>query len=179
MLETLAGNAERLGLEVATRPADAEQLPFEDESFDLVFGHAVLRPHPRPVTGLHRVQPRAAGGTLLFAGDALALRGPHRRGPKALGRRLAPFWRMALRAGPAAPPPPASSEAPLEPVVDVHAFSPVSCRDMARDAGFEHARVGGEELVANLVRVGSTARWSSANPTRSRGPGGSTPIAAT
>src|SRR3954471_24088375 len=39
MLDTLQANAERLGLEVDTRTADAEALPFEDESFDLVFGH--------------------------------------------------------------------------------------------------------------------------------------------
>src|SRR5947207_12340931 len=46
MLQTLAANAERLGLEVSTRAADAEQLPFADESFDLVFGHAVLHHIP-------------------------------------------------------------------------------------------------------------------------------------
>src|SRR3954471_21387415 len=38
MLDTLQANAEQLGLEVETRAADAEALPFEDESFDLVFG---------------------------------------------------------------------------------------------------------------------------------------------
>ena len=46
MLETLAGNAARLGLDVTTAPADAEGLPFPDESFDLVLGHAVLHHIP-------------------------------------------------------------------------------------------------------------------------------------
>jgi ubiquinone/menaquinone biosynthesis C-methylase UbiE len=36
MLATLSANAQRLGLQVATEVADAERLPFADESFDLV-----------------------------------------------------------------------------------------------------------------------------------------------
>src|SRR3954452_11956607 len=46
MLATLQPNAQRLGVEVEPRAADAEALPFEDESFDLVFGHAVLHHLP-------------------------------------------------------------------------------------------------------------------------------------
>src|SRR3954447_25689129 len=58
MLDTLQANAQRLGLRVHTRAADAEALPFADASFDLVFGHAVL--HHLPDLGqafgeLHRV----------------------------------------------------------------------------------------------------------------------------
>ena len=150
MLRTLSENARRLGLEVATRPADAEQLPFPDESFDLVFGHAVLH-HipdlPRAFGEFARVL--RPGGTLLFAGE------PSRYGdrlagvPKAIGRTLAPLWRRALRAAPATPPPAASSEESLEPVVDVHAFSPGELARLARDAGLEHTRVCGEELLAN------------------------------
>src|SRR4051794_14961462 len=34
MIRTLAGNAQRLGLDVATARADAESLPFADASFD-------------------------------------------------------------------------------------------------------------------------------------------------
>lgn len=150
MLQTLSANAERLGLEVATRPADAEQLPFEDESFDLVFGHAVLH-HipdlPRAFAEFERVL--KPGGTVLFAGE------PSRYGdrlagvPKALGRTLAPIWRRALRASPAPPPPPGGTEESLEPVVDVHAFSPGELARLARDAGLRDARVSGEELLAN------------------------------
>jgi SAM-dependent methyltransferase len=70
MLQTLTANAGRLGLEVTTRAADAEQLPFADESFDLVFGHAVLH-HipdlPRAFGEFSRVL--RPGGTLLFAGE--------------------------------------------------------------------------------------------------------------
>src|SRR3954451_17908553 len=46
MLATLEGSATRLGLEVRTAAAEAETLPFPDESFDLVFGHAVLHHIP-------------------------------------------------------------------------------------------------------------------------------------
>jgi ubiquinone/menaquinone biosynthesis C-methylase UbiE len=150
MLRTLSSNAGRLGLEVATQPADAERLPFADESFDLVFGHAVLH-HipdlPRAFEEFERVL--RPGGTVLFAGE------PSRHGdrlaalPKALGRTLAPLWRRAMGAGPAAPPPAADSEHSLEPVVDVHAFAPGELAGFARDAGLEKVRVGGEELVAN------------------------------
>src|SRR5436190_8605276 len=42
MLKRLATTAEGLGLELETVETEAEDLPFEDESFDLVFGHAVL-----------------------------------------------------------------------------------------------------------------------------------------
>ena len=46
MLATLQRQRRRLGLEVETVVADAEQLPFDDESFDLVLGHAVLHHIP-------------------------------------------------------------------------------------------------------------------------------------
>ena len=48
MLDSLAATASDLGLgeQVETARADAEQLPFEDQSFDLVLGHAVLHHIP-------------------------------------------------------------------------------------------------------------------------------------
>src|SRR6185437_1086645 len=46
MLDVLQATAASLGLEVQTEPADAERLPFPDESFDLVLGHAVLHHVP-------------------------------------------------------------------------------------------------------------------------------------
>jgi ubiquinone/menaquinone biosynthesis C-methylase UbiE len=150
MLQTLAANAAELGLEVRTRAADAEQLPFEDESFDLVFGHAVLH-HipdlPRAFSEFSRVL--RPGGTLLFAGE------PSRYGdrlagvPKTLGRTLAPLWRRALGATAASAHTHTEAEAALERVVDVHAFTPGELRELTRAAGFRHTRVRGEELVAN------------------------------
>ena len=46
MLATLSASAERLGVEAETVRTEAEELPFEDESFDLVLGHAVLHHIP-------------------------------------------------------------------------------------------------------------------------------------
>ncbi len=103
MLETLQANATRLGLEVHTEPADAERLPFADESFDLVLGHAVLH-HipdlPRAFAEFERVL--APGGTVLFAGE------PSRYGdrlahvPKRFATTAAPLWRRADRRQPRA-----------------------------------------------------------------------------
>jgi ubiquinone/menaquinone biosynthesis C-methylase UbiE len=149
MLSTLAANAERLGLDVRTQEADAERLPFADESFDLVFGHAVLH-HipdlPRAFAEFHRVL--APGGTVLFAGE------PSRYGdrlasvPKRLAGTVAPVWRRALGAGPA-PTEAEDSDAALESLVDVHAFAPAELSRAARAAGFAEVRVSGEELLAN------------------------------
>ena len=70
MVETLEGNAHTLGLDVETAACDAAELPFDDESFDLVLGHAVLHHLPdldRAFSEFHRVL--APGGTLFFAGE--------------------------------------------------------------------------------------------------------------
>lgn len=150
MLSALAANAKRLGLDVETVPTDAESLPFEDESFDLVMGHAILHhiPHlPRAFEEFHRVL--APGGTLLFAGE------PSRYGdriagvPKRAAGAVAPLWRRAIRARPAPPADGGAPEASLEGLVDVHAFAPGELMRFARDAGFSDVRVIGEELLAN------------------------------
>src|SRR5581483_7665691 len=46
MVRALSSNARRLGLTVKTARADAESLPFPEQSFDLVLGHAVLHHLP-------------------------------------------------------------------------------------------------------------------------------------
>src|SRR3954469_5380066 len=70
MLQTLEANAAELGLDVETAACDAAELPFADESFDLVLGHAVL-PHlpdlDRAFAEFLRVL--KPGGTLFFAGE--------------------------------------------------------------------------------------------------------------
>ncbi len=150
MLDTLKANARRLGLEVQTRPADAEQLPFADESFDLVLGHAVLH-HipdlPRAFGEFERVL--VPGGEIMFAGE------PSRYGdrlanvPKRLAGTVAPLWRRALGAGPSVPVPEEEPVADLEGVVDVHAFAPGELLRAARAAGLQDVRISGEELLAN------------------------------
>ena len=150
MLSTLSQNAKRLGLHVRTEPADAERLPFADESFDLVLGHAVLH-HipdlPRAFAEFERVL--APGGTILFAGE------PSRYGdrlanvPKRLAGALAPIWRRTMGASAAVADPDEEPVAELERVVDVHAFAPAELSRAARSAGLVDVRLSGEELVAN------------------------------
>jgi ubiquinone/menaquinone biosynthesis C-methylase UbiE len=150
MLATLSTNAKRLGLEVRTVTADAEQLPFEDASFDLVLGHAVLH-HipdlPRAFGEFARVL--APGGTLLFAGEPSRYGDRLARVPKRFAGAVAPLWRRALRARPAPPAEGGAPDAALESVVDVHAFAPGELRELAQGAGLRDVRVIGEELVAN------------------------------
>jgi SAM-dependent methyltransferase len=151
MLQTLRANAERLGLDVRTEPVDAERLPFDDASFDLVLGHAVLHHIPdlaRAFGEFQRVL--APGGTLLFAGEPSRYGDRLARMPKRAAVALAPLWRRALRARPAdADADAAPSDVRLEGVVDVHAFSPGELARTARDAGFADVRITGEELLAS------------------------------
>jgi ubiquinone/menaquinone biosynthesis C-methylase UbiE len=152
MLATLERSASELGLEVRTEATDAESLPFADESFDLVFGHAILHHIPdlaRAFTEFDRVL--RPGGTVAFCGE------PSRYGdrlaaiPKRAGMVAAPVWRRLLGASPASWTTDDASDHDhsLESEVDVHAFSPDELRAFARSAGFERVRLRGEELVAN------------------------------
>jgi SAM-dependent methyltransferase len=154
MLRALSASAEELGVNVETAVCEAASLPFPDDSFDLVFGHAVLH-HLPDLTGAFREFRRVlrADGMVAFCGE------PSRYGdrisavPKRGALAVAPVWRVLIRAsersarangsGP-------SEEDRLEGVVDVHAFTPGRLRSHAAAAGFEGVHVGGEELAASL-----------------------------
>jgi ubiquinone/menaquinone biosynthesis C-methylase UbiE len=163
MLETLERNAQELGLEVETAACDASALPFEDESFDLVLGHAVLHHLPdvdRALAEFHRVL--APGGTLFFAGE------PSRHGdriaavPKRAAVRVAPLWRRVLKLHPA--PVVIAEDHELEGMVDVHAFVPSDLERHAATAGFGDVRVQGEELLANWFGWFNRTLEASADP---------------
>ena len=105
--QTLARQRRALGLDVSRpQPADAERLPFADESFDLVLGHAVLHHIPDLRARVRGVPARAApGGTLAVRGRALALRRPPRARAQALrdgASRRSGAARSAPRRAPAA-----------------------------------------------------------------------------
>ncbi len=162
MLDALQANARRIGVEVETVACDAERLPFPDDSFDLVLGHAVLHHIPRldRAFGEFRRVLRP-GGEFLFAGE------PSRTGdriaayPKRAALRTAPIWRALMRARAADGYgfPDTHDEWPqehddldgesLEAFVDVHAFDPDELAAWGIGAGFADVRVRGEELLAN------------------------------
>jgi ubiquinone/menaquinone biosynthesis C-methylase UbiE len=169
MVRTLAGNAERLGLDVRAARADAESLPFPDQSFDLVLGHAVLHHLPdlqRAFDEFHRVL--RPGGRIAFAGE------PSRAGdriaavPKRGANALSPLWRAIVGAG-AAPrggerDQHAAHDHGLERLVDIHAFGPGDLDGLAKRAGFTDVRVRGEELVANWFGWFNRTLEASADP---------------
>jgi SAM-dependent methyltransferase len=165
MLAVLSANAMRLGLEVETVVADAESLPFPDGSFDLVLGHAVLHHIPdlaRAFQEFERVL--APGGRVLFAGEPSLYGDRLARMPKRFASELAPAWRRAMRARPAAPAGGGEPDAALESVVDVHAFAPAELVGFAREAGLEEVCVAGEELLANWFGWANRTLEATANP---------------
>jgi ubiquinone/menaquinone biosynthesis C-methylase UbiE len=167
MLTRLAASAEALGVEdVTTVATEAETLPFADESFDLVFGHAVLHHIPdldRAFAEFRRVL--RPGGMIAFAGE------PSRYGdrlaalPKRAGLFVAPAWRRLTGARRRAVAEADQSNGhALESEVDVHAFAPADLRRLLRDGGFGDRRVGGEELLSNAWGWGLRTVESSAEP---------------
>ncbi len=169
MLQTLEANAEELGLTVSTCRTEAESLPFEDESFDLVLGHAVLHHIPdldRAASEFLRVL--RPGGTVAFCGEPSAYGDRLAAIPKRVGALAAPLWRAALRAEKA---PAVYGETPeeeaghkLEGEVDVHAFDPGSLSAFFTGAGFDDVYVRGEELVANMYGWGLRTVEATAEP---------------
>jgi ubiquinone/menaquinone biosynthesis C-methylase UbiE len=168
MLRALEGSARELREHVETAACEASELPFDDHSFDLVFGHAVLH-HLPDLDAAFREFRRVLrpGGVVAFCGE------PSRYGdriaavPKRSARAVSPLWRALMRA-------PErrngnstgdwTEEERLERLVDVHAFTPGALRAHAGRAGFDNVRVSGEELAASLFGWANRTLEASAEP---------------
>lgn len=174
MLGALERSAQRLGLEVGTECTEASELPFPDESFDLVFGHAVLH-HLPDLDGAFREFRRVLrpGGSVVFCGEPSRVGDRLATVPKRAALAAAPAWRRLLGARPRRHEGDAATESArgepvgngngngrleglalteeqlLEWVVDVHAFTPGDLAGHAERAGLEAVRVSGEELAAS------------------------------
>ncbi len=168
MLDALRANAETLGLEVDTVVTDAEQLPFPDDSFDLVLGHAVLHHIPDlDVAAAEFLRVLKPGGTLVFCGEPSANGDRIAAWPKRAAVAAAPLWRRAVGAGSRddhGGSDPDYGHA-MEAEVDVHAFEPTAIREIFGEAGFSEIRIRGEELLANLYGWMLRTVESTAEPT--------------
>lgn len=154
MVTVAQRNAEGLGFSVQGRVADAETLPYDDDTFDLVCGHAVLHHIPDVELALREVlRVLKPGGRFVFAGE------PTRYGD-VVARRLSRLtWKAAQLAGklpplrdsfrPKAELDASSEAAALEAVVDIHTFAPARLRALAVSAGARDVEVKTEELTAS------------------------------
>ncbi|MGZ4486219.1 MAG: class I SAM-dependent methyltransferase [Nocardioidaceae bacterium] len=154
MVEAAVRNGKALGFEVAGRVADAESIPYDDETFDLVVGHAVLHHIPDVQLALREVlRVLKPGGRFVFAGE------PTRVGDwyaRRLGRltwaattritHLPPFRDRWAR--PHEELAESSRASALEAVVDLHTFDPRELAATALRAGAVDVRTTTEELTA-------------------------------
>jgi SAM-dependent methyltransferase len=168
MLRALERSAGELGETVETAACEASELPFEDDSFDLVFGHAVLHHLPDLGTAFREFRRvLRPGGALTFCGEPSFYGDRIAAVPKRGARALAPVWRALVGAsgrrnglgnGER------TEEDELEGLVDVHAFTPTALSAHARRAGLADVRVSGEELAASLFGWANRTLEASAEP---------------
>ncbi len=160
MLDVCVENGRQHGVTLIPQAGDAEALPFPDESFDLVIGHAFLHHLPDPEAAIAEAfRVLVPGGTLVIAGE------PTRVGDRIAGVVKRATWQSFLavtslrrfahlrRPGIAEAGGTDLDEAlaGLEHEVDLHTFDPADVEAMARVAGFAPVRVVTEELLANWV----------------------------
>jgi SAM-dependent methyltransferase len=156
MVAAALRNAEHLGLDVDGRVADAEQIPYDDATFDVVVGHAVLHHIPDLDTAFREVlRVLKPGGRFVFAGE------PTRIGDRYARRLGGLTWKatitltrlpaLASWRRPQAELDESSRAAALEALVDIHTFDPAALEAVARGAGAPDARVVTEELTAAML----------------------------
>jgi ubiquinone/menaquinone biosynthesis C-methylase UbiE len=153
MVDVAQRNAKGLGFEVEGRVADAESIPYDDDTFDLVIGHAVLHHIPDVAQAFREVlRVLKPGGRFVFAGE------PTQYGD-IVARRLSrlTWWAATKAAGlprlkdwarPQAELDESSRAAALEAVVDIHTFDPSALRRQAIVAGAVDVRTKTDELTA-------------------------------
>jgi SAM-dependent methyltransferase len=155
MVQVALRNAAHLGLPVDGRVADAETIPYDDDTFDLVVGHAVLHHIPDVELALREcLRVLKPGGRFVFAGEPTTIGNFYARW---LGRitwkAATTVTKLPFLAGwrrPQEELDESSRAAALEAVVDLHTFDPAQLEDVARAAGAVRVRAKTEEFAAAL-----------------------------
>jgi SAM-dependent methyltransferase len=153
MVEVAKRNGAALGFDIDGRVADAESLPYDDNSFDLVVGHAVLHHIPDVERAFREVlRVLKPGGRFVFAGE------PSKYGDFVARRLSRLTWWATTRATrlpplrgwsrPASELDESSHAAALEAVVDLHTFEPATLRRHAHVAGAADVHTRTDELTA-------------------------------
>ena len=170
MLRALEHSARDLGEPVETAACEASNLPFGDDEFDLVFGHAVLH-HLPDLDAAFREFRRVLrpGGVMAFCGEPSRYGDRLAKVPKRGAMAVAPVWRTLMGAEPRGHANGDgavlwSEEDLLEQEVDVHAFTPAALVAHAEGAGFTGVRVRGEELAASLFGWANRTLEATAEP---------------
>jgi ubiquinone/menaquinone biosynthesis C-methylase UbiE len=172
MVDAAVRNGTALGLDVAGRVADAESIPYDDESVDLVVGHAVLHHIPDVELALREVlRVLKPGGRFVFAGEPTTVGDWYARH---LGRltwkaattvtRLSPLRDRWAR--PEDELAESSRAAALESVVDIHTFDPRALAATALRAGAVDVRTVTEELTAAFLGWPVRTFEAAVNPQR-------------
>ncbi|GAA3035495.1 class I SAM-dependent methyltransferase [Gordonia defluvii] len=156
MVRVALRNAEHLGLDVDGRVADAEKIPYDDNTFDLVVGHAVLHHIPDVELSLREVlRVLKPGGRFVFAGEPSTIGDFYARWlSRATWYVTTNVTRIPALAGwrrPQAELDESSRAAALEAVVDIHTFDPDDLAGIARKAGAAKVDTATEEFAAAML----------------------------
>ncbi len=153
MVAAAKGNAERLGYTIGGRVGDAEKLPYDDDSFDLVIGHAVIHHLPDVAQAFAEIR------RVLRPGGRVVICGEPTRWGDAIARRLSrATWAATTKVTSLGPLrswsrpkeelDESSRAAALEAVVDLHTFDPAALAATVRSAGLDDVATVTEELTA-------------------------------
>ncbi|GAA3510796.1 class I SAM-dependent methyltransferase [Actinocatenispora rupis] len=156
MVDVALRNAKQLGLDVSGRVSDAETIAYDDATFDLVVGHAMLHHIPDVEQALREVlRVLRPGGRFVFCGEPTKVGDWYAR---KLGQ--ATWWattNLTKLPGltdwrrPQEELDESSQAAALEAVVDLHTFDPHALRRTAESAGAIDVEVATDELTAAFL----------------------------
>lgn len=155
MVQVALRNAQSLGLPVDGRVADAERIPYDDATFDLVVGHAVLHHIPDVPAALREVlRVLRPGGRFVFAGEPTRIGDRYARGLSRAtwwaATRVTKLGALSSWRRPQSELDESSRAAALEAVVDLHTFVPAELERMASSAGAVEVRAVTEEFTAAM-----------------------------